>query len=308
MRFDGYRRPHSNLVKCLLLCSYLLGGAGCVRDFGTGGTGETVVPRRTLREVDTLDLERLSGPASATTEPSTRPATLRLASTRPTSGPADAPPEVSLTLADVRRIALENNLDLKVELLNPSIARTSLSAEQARYEALFTTNVSYAKTDSPTATQLEGSQANALSVDPGVEFPLRTGGRLRLGLPINRSENNNQFAILNPAYGSDAAVSLSQPLLRGFGFFVNAQPIRVAFYQYQSAQAQTKLQVIRVLTDVEREYWRLYAVRQALQVRVREYELAVAQLERARRRQQIGAGAEPDVIRAESGVADRVDG
>src|SRR5215213_8181510 len=104
MRFDGYRRPHSNLVKCLLLCSYLLGGRRFIKNKSTGGTGETVVPRRTLREVETLDLERLSGPASATTEPSTRPATLRLASTRPASGPADPPPEVSLTIADVPRI------------------------------------------------------------------------------------------------------------------------------------------------------------------------------------------------------------
>ena len=307
MRPDGYSRPYPNLAKFLLLGSCLLWGAGCVRDFGAGGTGETVVPRRTLREVETLDLERLSVPVTPTTEPSTRPATVRLASTRPTGGPADAPSEVSLTLADVRRIALENNLDLKVELLNPSIARTSLTEEQARYEALFTTNASYSKTDSPTATQLEGSQANSLNVDPGLEIPLRTGGRLRFGLPVNRFETNNQFSTLNPAFSSDAAVTLSQPLLRGFGFFVNAQPIRVAFYQYQSAQARTKLQVIRVLTDVEREYWRLYAVRQALAVRVQEYELAVAQLERARRRERIGAGAEPDVIRAESGVADRVD-
>jgi outer membrane protein TolC len=59
---------------------------------------------------------------------------------------------------------------------------------------------------------------------------------------------------------------------------------------------------------VDRIYWRLYAARKELEVRKKEYDLAVAQLERARRQAKAGMLAEVDVVRAESGVADKLEG
>jgi outer membrane protein TolC len=62
-----------------------------------------------------------------------------------------------------------------------------------------------------------------------------------------------------------------------------------------------------VLTDVDRVYWRLYAAREALRVRVAEYDLAVAQLDRAKQFVIRGAQAQVEIVRAQSGVADRVE-
>ena len=113
--------------------------------------------------------------------------------------------------------------------------------------------------------------------------------------------------VINPLYTSDFRGTLNQPLLRGGGIDVNAQRIRVAFYGYQQAQAATKLEIIRVLAEADRVYWRLYAARQALEVRRQEYDLAVAQLERARRQVTAGIAPEVEIVRAQSGVSDRVE-
>ncbi len=266
---------------------------GC-SDFGTGGTGELVVPKEQLHDIQGMDLQQLATTRPATTEPSTQPATQPAA-------------EVTITLDEVRQMALQNNLQLKVDLLSPTIAQTQVSEEQARYESLFTTNTNYQVTDTPTSTRLTGSQGKNLQITPGVVVPLQTGGTLRFDLPMSRSETNNSFATLNPAYTSDFEASISHPLLRGAGLAVNAQGIRVAFYNYQITQAQTKLSVITVLAAAERVYWRLYAARLELEVRRKEYDLAVAQLERARRQVQFGAAAEVEVVRAESGVADTIE-
>ena len=74
----------------------------------------------------------------------------------------------------------------------------------------------------------------------------------------------------------------------------------------QTAVAETKLEVIRVLTDAEKTYWLLYAARRELEVRKKEYDLAVAQLDRAKRQVAAGMVAEVEITRAESGVADTV--
>jgi outer membrane protein TolC len=284
----------SALLISMLLC------AGC-RDIGRGGTGELVIPQQVLRQVEAVDPSQF-----ATTAPTTAPTTLP--STRALRQP---PKQVRLGIEDVRRMVLANNLDLKVDLFNPSIAGENLNQEEARFEALFTTSLNYASNDAPFANiineQLQGTQSQNWSLNPGLQFPLRTGGVLQFSVPMNRLETNSSSATLNPSYSSDFAVSFQQPLLRGGGFDVNAQGIRVAFYGYQTAEAETKLTVIRVLTNAETVYWRLYAARQALEVRKQEYNLAVAQLDRARRQVAAGTVAEVEIVRAQSGVADSVE-
>ena len=118
-------------------------------------------------------------------------------------------------------------------------------------------------------------------------------------LPVDRFETNNSFSTLNPAYTSNLQASLSIPLLRTAGLFYNTQQIRIAFYEYQATQAQTKLEVTRVLADLEKVYWRLYAARQELVVRQKQRDLAVAQLERARRQVNAQVAAEVEITRAE---------
>jgi outer membrane protein TolC len=270
------------------LCPLIL---GC-HDFGVGGTGERVVPIAPLRTVEPTTFEP-DAAALATTRPSTRP----------TTGPA----RVLLGLADVRRRVLANNLDLRVELLNPTIAYENLSSERAAFEALFRADGSYTNSDSPTASQLQGSQVTQYQLTPGLVFPLYTGGTIQLNVPMSRLETNNQFSTLNPAYETDASIAISQPLLRGFGTDANARGIRVAFYRYQQAEVRTRLEVIRALAEADRAYWRLVAFRQVLELRRQELELAQRQLDRARRMVRAEMGTEVDVVRAESGVADRVE-
>lgn len=255
-----------------------------------------------LRDVVPMDMADVS-----TAAPTTRPGPTSV----PTQ-PADellpkAKAEVKLSIEECRRLALANNLELRVEFYNPTIAQQSISEERARFESVFTASLGYAIKDTPVSTELIGSSTKGLTTEVGVTVPLRTGGQLRFGLPVSRFETDNQFSTLNPAYTSDFAASISHPLLRGAGLAVNSAPIRIANYQYQSSLAATRLSVIRVLADVDRIYWRLYASRQELEVRKKEYDLAVAQLQRAKRQVEAGAAAEVEVIRAESGVADRIE-
>jgi outer membrane protein len=271
---------------------------GCIKRFGTGGTGELVVASSALREIRPTDLSAAATAAATAPDPATLP------TTRPATRPAA---QIAITLEEVRQLALENNLDLKVQLLDPTIARESLTEAEAAFESLFFTNVDYSKTDSPTASRISSSQAESINLTPGVRIPLRTGGVVQFSVPMSKFETNNEFATLNPAYTADYAASISQPLLRGAGFGVNAQPIRVAFYQYQQSEARTKLEVIRVLANADRIYWRLYAARRELEVRKAEYDLATAQLERARRQVRAGTAADPEIVRAESGVADSLE-
>ncbi|HEX4795993.1 MAG TPA: hypothetical protein VH370_19550, partial [Humisphaera sp.] len=97
--------------------------------FGTGGTGEMVVPPERFHQVQSTEFP------VASTQPSTNP------TTNPTV--ENPPPELVLSLQECRAIALQNNLDLKVSLYQPAISYTSVTEEQAAFEAVFGASASY---------------------------------------------------------------------------------------------------------------------------------------------------------------------
>ncbi|MHC4494693.1 MAG: TolC family protein, partial [Planctomycetota bacterium] len=217
--------------------------------------------------------------------------------------------ELELTLEQCRALTLGNNLDLKVELINPAIAAERISEQEARFEALFRANAGFGKTDTPVPSTLDiaGSNVDYSYSGLGVSVPLRTGGTVNFDMTGNRAKTDSIFSIFNPSYSSDMSVSLSQPLLRGAGKRANTYGIRIAHYEKQITDARTKLEVIRVIAAVDRVYWRLYTARRELDVRKKQYDLAQALYEQARRFVDAGDKPQVEVIRTESGVAQQLE-
>jgi outer membrane protein len=214
--------------------------------------------------------------------------------------------KIEVSLEQCRAWTLANNLDLKVQLIAPAIAAQQVNAEEAKFESSFFSNLNYTNVSQPTSVLIDqASKYKSGTVDVGVDVPLRTGGTVQFDLADSRTTSN--FDPLFPvSYTARSSFSISQPLLRGAGNRVNTYSIRILEYQRQITDAQTKLEVIRVLANADRGYWRLYAARRELEVRQKEYELAQAQLSQTRRMVQSGEKSEVEVIRSEAGVAERL--
>jgi outer membrane protein len=280
----------SSLISILLAVT-LFFLPGC-RWFG-GNTSyyEIEASPQKLRQIETLKLEQAE-PEEAF---------------QPREANEPAPGELSLTLEQCRALTLENNLDLKVQLISPAIAAEAVSEQEAAFESAFFSNMSYIKTDTPTSTTLAGSKIDSSNIDLGVQMPLRTGGTLTFDMTDSRVKTNNIFSTLNPAYSSSLSFSISQPLLRGAGKRANTYGIHIAEYDRQITDARTKLEVIRIIADVDRVYWRLYAARKELDVREQQYELAKALKEQAERLVAAGDKAQVEIIRTEAGVAQQLE-
>ncbi len=215
--------------------------------------------------------------------------------------------EVNLTREQARAEALANNLDLKVSLVDPLIAGESLRAERAKFESVFQPFARFRNDDRPTLQTTSANQQEVVSVGTGVDIPLRTGGRVSVDYATSRTESGQAIFSASQLYSSDATMSISQPLLRNAGRSVAVSSIQIAGYGQQQAEARTKLQVIAQIAATDRAYWRVYATRRALDVVQQQYDLAVEQMNRADRRVRAGDAPEVDVIRAQSGVAQRLE-
>lgn len=249
-----------------------------------------------LREVQPMELERFAQAVEPVEQ-----------ETGEREDPFAGLDRVELSLEQARASVLEQNLDLRTTLLSPAISAARIDEEEAAFDAAFTLNANWQEIDRVVVNSTQDGQARIQSVTPGVRVPLRTGGTATIELPMDRTRTDNAFALQNPTYGTDVRFSLTHELLQGAGRRANTAGIRIAGYEDQAEQARTKLNVIRTLADADRAYWRLYGALKRLEVRQQQLELAQTQLARAQRLFDAGNAPEVDVIRAEAGVANRLD-
>ncbi len=279
-----------------------LGLVACSQGLFDNDNSTYRVPTEKLTRIVTTDVVAESKKQPITPEEATKAA---LAKGDPTPV---WPSQVELGIADVRASTLKNNLDLRTQLVDPAIARREVDVERAKFEATLVANLSH------DASNLAGDPAfggvtSATVASLGVDLPLQTGGNIGVAGDLARNDTDTNLNFDGAGeWSSGVSFSISQPLLRNAGVNVNTASIRIAEQSGQVVSAQTKLETIRILAEADKAYWDLYAAYRELEVRKQQYELAVAQLERARRRVDQGDAAEIEVVRAESGVGGTLQG
>ncbi|MBP7050624.1 MAG: TolC family protein [Phycisphaerae bacterium] len=207
--------------------------------------------------------------------------------------PNEAQRVVRLSLDEVRAAALANNLDLKVERIDPAIAQQSLDAERAKFESIFYGSAGYSRSKSK-----EGDTDSARTYEAGVSTPLQTGGTITASLPVSDSDGVTQAA---------ASVSVVQSLLKGAGTRANLYSIQLAAHQKDRVDAATKLRAISILSTADVYYWYLYAARKELDVSREQYKLTQNQLKNARHKVEAGSAPKYEIILAEAGLASCLD-
>ena len=277
---------HRFVVVCCLPLAWL---AGCQHRVPDYDLARAAVAAQTVQDIEPLELKEVEPNEVTVGEPNEPP-----------------PEKLELSLEQCRAMALENNLEIKATLINPTIAAERLNAEEAKFESSFYANLAYNKTDNPSvgfSDQITGTRSSFRNTNLGVQVPLRTGGTVTFDATDTRVKTDAIGTEFNPYFASDLSASISQPLLRNAGRWVNTHSIRIVAYERQITDARTRLDVITVLAALDRVYWRLYAARRELEVRRQQYDLAQLQLEQVRRLVEVGEQAQVEVVRAEAGVA-----
>lgn len=232
-----------------------------------------------------------------------------------------------LTIAEVRALALQNNLNVQIALIDPKIAQTQVSEEQAKFDDLIFVNAKYSRKDTPfydgdmvkftplnpksplknevAKLSQQPQMTELFDMEAGITIPLRTGGKVTLSTPYQHKQTRR--GVTTDQYRSALRFTVSQPLLRGSGINNNVAGIRIARYGQQATDVGVRLQTIRVLATIDRAYWDLYAAWGVLDVRRQQYENATNNLTMVKRRVEEGLTAAVELNRAEIGVAERME-
>ncbi len=247
-----------------------------------------VIPAEKVQQIDMIELKK-----AANEEPA-KPEIVE---------PAKA--EYTLSLEECRALTLQNNLDLKAELISPTLEKENVKqAEASKFEAIFTGSTGYYKGSSPPDSLLVGSTSEYVNIKLGVDIPLITGGTVSFDLADNLNKTNSTWSTINPSYTSGLSASISQPLFKNAGRRAFTYSIRVAQYNSSMTDLRTKLAAMRIIANADRAYWNFYAARKMLEVRKQQYDLAKATLEETERFVEVGVKPKIEIIRTKKTLAD----
>jgi len=178
----------------------------------------------------------------------------------------------SLSVKQAIYLALRNNPAVLAARLQPVIANAGVEQQMGIFDPDLTALAQQQKTVIPATTPIETFQGNALETKSyawnfGINKILAsTNGTLSLTFNNLRTETNNLTQTINPSYTPTLALSLSQPLLRNFGWGFATINVQLA----QSSQKQAQWNYEQALTDfvqkVGVDYWNLVAAQENLAV------------------------------------------
>jgi outer membrane protein TolC len=229
--------------------------------------------------------------------------------TRPTV-PITAPgPSVELSLVEAEARALERNLDLVVERLNPQLQDLTLERLHAFYRPTVSGTFSQRNQVQPPTSQLNGGlivENNQGAYNAGMTQAVPWGGAdFSVNFTNQRQETNNSFSNFNPSYNSNLTASYTQPLLRDFRIDSTRQQIRVSTINREVSDIQLRRTITTTVANVRNAYWELHFAGEAVGVARGSLELALKLVDDNRARVEVGTMAPLDVVQAEAEAATR---
>ena len=186
--------------------------------------------------------------------------------------------ELPISLAHSVVLALQNNMEVKVERLTPLIREEEVRREAGAFFApRLNVEVSTDRSQRPAGSVLAGAQvANTENIDvnTGVSTRSTTGGVVSLDFRNKRFETNSAFQLFDPQYTAELALTLTHPLLKNFGVSINKVRIKVSQNNMTISKYQLQATVMSLVATVQQTYWDLVFAANDLATRRRSLEVA----------------------------------
>lgn len=214
---------------------------------------------------------------------------------REAKGPTPSPPAIHLTLRKAIQLAIENNLAIKVGEFNPDIADALVTSELGAFDPSLNLNATHNSEATATDSTAYAPQTSSFGIGIGGTSIYGTGYRIGLA----------DSATTYSRYSSGAQLSLTQPVLRGFGSDVNLASLRIARNNRQISDWEFKQGIIDVVTQTVWVYNELYSALRNYDSAKHSRDLALELCKEEQARAELGAKIELDVVTAQADAASR---
>jgi len=216
--------------------------------------------------------------------------------------------KLRLTLQDAVLLLLEHNTEVHIDRLALTDAEYNVVRAFANFDPAAISSFNANRAITPTYSQLQGAPTlSALNQLANLSYTqtFQTGTNFNVGLSANKASTNSIYYFLNPEIFATLNFSVTQPLLRGFGRFVNRAPILIARRNLAQSTAQFEGEVSDSLYQLVGVYWSVVQARENMRIAQKSQDLAQASYDRDKHALELGALPPLDIYRSEAEVANR---
>jgi outer membrane protein TolC len=223
----------------------------------------------------------------------------------------DARTVVPLTLEDAVKLALDRNLDIAVQRLNPEINDLGVAKIRAVYHPSLTSIIGTQTTTTPSTSTLSGGSQGGDAVVAGLttfnggiaqSIPVG-GGSLSVALNNNKTTTTSQNVLYNPTFNTNWSGTYTQPLMRGFMTDSTRQQIGVTKVNRDISDVQLRATITNTVSNVRNAYWDYVFAVQSVDVAQQSVSLANQLVKDNQTRVEVGTMAPIDVVQAQSQAA-----
>ena len=206
----------------------------------------------------------------------------------------------SLSIDEAVQLALQQNLGIQIERLNPQLQDHTIAQALANYTPIAGLGGNWRNQDSPPSSFLSGSSTTITDERYGFRrqyaqlFPWGTNALV--SFDSNRSTTNNIFNSFNPQLTGNLDLTVTQPLLRNFKFDTVNQQIYVGRKNREVADVDLQQTIALTTRTVKNAYWDYVFSITSLDVARQSLDLAQESLRNTRTRVEIGTLAPIDVV------------
>jgi outer membrane protein TolC len=212
-----------------------------------------------------------------------------------------------LSIDEAVRLALEQNLGIQIQRLDPQISDIGISQAKSFWSPQLSSSLSRQSQSQASTSALSGG---ARSIDNGIfatgvgiNQNLPTGGFYQVNWSNSRFTTTNLFNNFSPQVASNLNAQITQPLLRNFGI----DQIRQQVQNSKKLRDLSDIQLGAVITGTSRSvrnaYWDLSYSIDNLKAQNESLKLAQQSLSDNRKRVEIGTLAPIDIVQAQAEVA-----
>ncbi len=218
---------------------------------------------------------------------------------------------IRLSLKDLTKLALQNNLDIAIQDTNEELYQQRLVQTYGPYDPAITAGLGVqgtksANTNLATASTQGSFNSNDLAYwNFGFSQNFKTGGGLTANWNTRRTDTNQAFALFSPQYSANFQVQFTQPLRQNFRIDANRNNIRLANLNMKMNDVTFKQQVVTTIAGIQGVYWDLVAAIGQYDIARQSVVLAWTQLRDNRKKVEIGTLAPIEITSAQATMAQR---
>jgi len=214
-----------------------------------------------------------------------------------------------ISLKDLTKLALQNNLDIAISDTNEEIFQQKVLQAHGPYDPAISVTLGTQSRKSPntnlTNRSTQGNFNKTSFALWNFQFTqnIPTGGGIVASYNSSRSDTNQQFALFSPQYSTSLALQLTQPLNRNRRIDQTRGTIRLANLDTKINDSQFRQKVTSTIATIQGMYWDLVGAIRDFEIKRQSVKLARISVENNTKEVEIGVLPRISITEAQAAMA-----